>query len=117
MASPPPVDPTTLLLTDTVLAAPVRDLHRRHDLTDDVPNIQFAPLSIEYEISPLSNPVAYSDYKSFHTTFGPEIELMSRVDSLLDQGTQFVHMLYCFRSVSKAIPVVVSYSLVLYEAL
>ena len=72
------------------------------ELTDNVPNIQFPSLSIEMEAGVMIN--KYEDHKAFHTKFASELELISQLDSLTIRGEQYVCMLYSFRSVSKAIP-------------
>jgi cytoplasmic FMR1 interacting protein len=96
-----------LLSSADVLTAAVRDLSS-FDLADNVPNIQFSPLSIEYEKASYSNPMAAVDHRTFHTLFASELEQISRIEQVMEQGNYFVHMLYTFRSVSKAIPSVVS---------
>jgi cytoplasmic FMR1 interacting protein len=88
----------------------VQDLHTL-ELSDDVPNIQFSPLSIVVETTPIQNPVSYADHPAFVTQFGSEMEQIAKMDVIVDQGQHFVHMLYSFRSVSKAIPMVVSMSM------
>ena len=78
------------------------------NLIDDVPSIQFVPQCIEMRLSTISNPVGYVDHRGFLTNFGAEIEITSRIEAILDIGQEFVSLLYSFRSVSKAIPEVVS---------
>jgi hypothetical protein len=91
-----------------VIVPAVRELCSKGQL-DDAPNIQFSSLSVDFEISALHNPVHYVDQTCFHSQFTSEIEQMSRIERLLEQGTDFVHMIYSFRSVSKAVPLVISY--------
>jgi hypothetical protein len=52
------------------------------------------------------NPVAFADHNGFQTEFGHEMDSIARIEQLLEQGQYFVHMLYTFRSVSRAIPMV-----------
>lgn len=72
------------------------------ELSDNVPNIQFPSLSVEIDTGAMIN--KYEDNKAFHTKFGPELEIISQLDSLSVRGEQYVSMLYSFRSISKAIP-------------
>lgn len=97
----------SLVTSAEVLTAAVGQLTRAHELPDDVPNIQYNPLSIEYEKGSYSNPMAAVDHRSFHSLFATELEQISRIEQATEQGHYFVHMLYTFRSVSKAIPAVV----------
>ncbi len=75
---------------------------------DDVINIQYTPFTLDYEKSSLTNPLQSMDHKSFNTLFNTEIELMSKIEHMLEQGQYFIHLLYTFRSVSRAIPIVVN---------
>ena len=77
-------------------------------LSDDSPNVQYLPLNIEMEMAALSNPFSYLDYKGYQSPFASEVDVVSKVEHLLEQGQIFVSILYGFRSVSKAIPEVVS---------
>lgn len=83
----------------------VRNLEN-FELEDDVPNIQYTPLSLEFEICSSGNPVGFADHNGFQTEFGHEMDSIARIEALLEQGQYFVHMLYTFRSISKAIPMV-----------
>ena len=60
------------------------------------------------EVTSLSNPVSYVDHIGFVTQFGHEMDQISKMDAIEHEGKYFVHMLYSFRSVSNAIPMVVS---------
>ena len=75
-------------------------------LPDDVPNVQFAPLSIEFEASSVRNPTSFADHNGFQSNFGAEMDAIAQIETLLEQGQKFVHMLYTFKSVSKAIPMI-----------
>mmetsp|Transcript_22337 Transcript_22337/g.32537 ORF Transcript_22337/g.32537 Transcript_22337/m.32537 type:complete len:1588 (+) Transcript_22337:206-4969(+) len=76
------------------------------ELCDDVPNIQFSPMSVVVETTPLQNPISYADHPAFITQFGSEMEQIAKMDVIVEHGQHFVHMLYTFRSVSRAIPMV-----------
>ena len=97
-----------ILASEDILTPAVKDLCA-FDVSDDVPNIQFTALSIDFEAASLSNPVSYADHVSFRTQFGSEIEQMAKIEAALEQGQYFVHMLYTFRSVSRAIPSLVKH--------
>lgn len=98
------MDPSALMSSSEVIVPPVRALGA--DRTDETPNIQFSSLSVDVEMTSLHNPVDFVDHSCFHTQFANEIEQMSKIEQLLEQGTDLVHMLYSFRSVSKAVPLV-----------
>lgn len=97
----------TLLSSPDVIIPAVKAM-KNHVFKDGVPNIQVSPLSLEIETTPLHNPVAYADHIGYATQFGSEMTLIAKMDSIVEQGQGFVHMLYTFRSVSRAIPMVVS---------
>lgn len=77
-------------------------------LSDHVPSIQFSPLCIDMSLSSFFNPIAYVDSKGFSANFSAEIDLTARIETSLEVGQDFLSMLYTFRSVSRAIPEVVS---------
>ena len=55
---------------------------------------------------PHSNPLNFSDHTAFEHSFSHEMETKSQIEQLLDEGSYFVQMLYTFRSVSRAIPMI-----------
>lgn len=94
-----------LVSSTDVLMAAVRKLNEVCMTDgDDVPNIQYSPLSVEYEKASYHNPMASVDHRGFRSLFSTEMEQISRIYQATEQGSYFVHMLYTFRSVSKAIP-------------
>ena len=95
-----------LLSAPNILTPAVQRLSA-FDLLDDVPNIQAHPVSLEYEKSASANPLISADYRFFHTIFATDTDQIFRLQQMVDQGTYYVHMLYTFRSVSKALPAVV----------
>ena len=78
----------------------------KFDIVDDVPSIQFPSSSVEVDITPLQNPVAFADHPAFGAQFSSEMDTIAKIDTIVDQGQHFVHMIYTFRSVSRAIPMV-----------
>lgn len=76
------------------------------DTTDNVPNIQFPSLAIEVESGPTVN--RFIDARAYSTKLASELETIAQLDSLSLRGEEHVCMLYCFRSISKAIPMLVS---------
>jgi hypothetical protein len=95
-----------LLKNENVLIDEVAKLQQMQ-LDDDVPSIQYFPLSVEMELTSITNPVSYIDHKGFLPTFTAEVDMTAKIESLVEQGQDFVNVLYTFRSVSKAIPEVV----------
>ena len=93
--------------SDIIVARDVKGLDRLL-LDDDVPCIQFSSVSVEIGNPFTDNKVGYVDHIGFQTRFGAETEKIATIDALLEKGQYFVHMLYTFRSVSRAIPMIVS---------
>ena len=79
---------------------------KQFNLVDNVPNIQFPSLAMEVESG--STITKYHDAKAYSSKCGPELELISQLNTLSIRGAKYVSMLYSFRSVSKAIPMLVS---------
>jgi cytoplasmic FMR1 interacting protein len=102
-----------LISSPDIFIAPVKAM-RNHVFKDPVPNIQVSPLSLEIETTPFHNPVAYVDHTGFSSQFGTEVQQIAKMEAIVERGQHFVHMLYTFRSVSRAIPMVVSMKLFLY---
>ena len=80
---------------------------RQVDLHDNVPNIQFPSLAVEMEAG-IPCPNRFLDASAYNSKFSPELDMVAYLDSLAIRGEQFVCMLYSFRSISKAIPMLVS---------
>lgn len=74
------------------------------NLDDNVPDLQFAPNSLNIEICSAANPLGFSDHKGYYTTFGAEIELIAKLENAYNVGQEFVNLIYSYRSVSHAIP-------------
>jgi len=78
-------------------------------LPADVSSIQFTPLSLEVSNNFDSNLIGFVDHIGFKTKFAEETKRIANIDKLLVKGNGFVHMLYTFRSVSRAMPMTVSF--------
>jgi len=76
------------------------------DVSDNVPNIQFPSLAIEVEPGATAN--RFIDAKAYDINFVPELETIAQLERLALQGQEHVCMLYAYRSISKAIPQLVS---------
>jgi cytoplasmic FMR1 interacting protein len=63
-------------------------------------------LSLVISIAPTHNPLNFSDHNAFDHMFVNEMETKAAIEQLLDEGSHFVDMLYTFRSVSRAIPMI-----------
>lgn len=72
-------------------------------LEDNVPNIQYKNSSLSVEISSSSN-TSWQDHNGYFTTFGQEIDFIAKIETLVNKGTELIHTLYTYRSVSQAIP-------------
>jgi cytoplasmic FMR1 interacting protein len=96
------------------LQIPDVDLLKKNDIyVDTIPLVvshEYHPISIQ----PLSLAVAVelksssssleADYKAYFTTFPKELEFISAIDEFIRLGEEHIRMLYCYRSVSQAIP-------------
>ena len=80
---------------------------KKFNLDDNVPNIQFPSLAIEVEAG--STTTKYHDAKAYNSKCIAELDLISQLNALTVRGTKYVNMLYSFRSVSKAIPMLVRF--------
>lgn len=67
--------------------------------------LQPMPQSVAVEAlsSSLLSPVE-ADYKAYFTTFSKELEFIMIIDDLTRRGMEHIQTLYCYRSVSQAIP-------------
>ena len=74
---------------------------------NDVPSIQCSSLSLDVETTSYTNPVSFVDHSGFITQFGSEMEQIAKMEHIEDQGKHYVHMIYAYRSVARAIPMVV----------
>jgi len=95
----------SIATNNRILLPTVEELNR-YDFLDDVPSIQFPSSSVEVDITPLQNPVSFADHPAFGAQFSGEMDTIAKIDTILEQGQHYVHMLYTFRSVSRAIPMV-----------
>jgi len=73
-------------------------------LPGNVPNIQFTSQSIDIETR--ADATTFMEKGDFESCFSQEMEQISKIELMTEQGDKFVHMLYTFRSVSRAIPMV-----------
>jgi cytoplasmic FMR1 interacting protein len=74
-------------------------------IKDNVPRLQSAPLSVEYEMAPSSNVLQCLDHSCYPADFGSELQAIAQLDALLEKGRALVRTLYSYRGVSRAIPV------------
>ena len=77
----------------------------KHDIYSYIP-ICTLYVGLDFEPAQFANPINYADQKGFDTTFGPEMEAIATLEELLEQGQEFIHILYTFRSVARAVPLV-----------
>ena len=66
-------------------------------------NIQPLPQAITVELRPSTGPLE-ADYKAYFTTFPKELEFIATIEDFIKAGEEHARMLYCYRSVSQAIP-------------
>jgi AAA+ ATPase superfamily predicted ATPase len=79
-------------------------------LTDNVTNIQYETTCIDVNISSTSNPVAYIDAYGYvdSTPYSNECSFAAKFENLIQKGNNFIMFWYTYRSISKAIPEIVS---------
>ena len=90
------------------LSSPLVSMQLRLQDLDNVPDIQFAPTAVNVEIAPSTNHIAIAEHKGYFSTFGPEFDLIASIEKQVYLGQQNIHMLYTYRSVSQAIPEIVT---------
>lgn len=66
-------------------------------------SLQPLPQAIAVELRSSTGPLE-ADYKAYFTTFPKELEFISTIDEYVRLGQEHIRMLYCYRSVSQAIP-------------
>jgi cytoplasmic FMR1 interacting protein len=74
-------------------------------IKDNVPRLQSAPLSVEYEMAPSSNVLQCLDHSCYPADFSSELQAIAQLDALHEKGRALVRTLYSYRGVSRAIPV------------
>ena len=84
----------------------VVSLMKSTTLDDDVPAVESDSLGLDFDPTPLGNPVNFVDHRAFVTDFGPEMEALAKIEKILEEGEAFVRQLYVSRSISRAIPMV-----------
>ena len=47
---------------------------------------------------------ALIDHKGYFSTFGAELDIIAKIENLVQRGNLYIHLLYSHRSVSEAIP-------------
>lgn len=95
-----------LLMSENIKLKSVKSLDSQHQI-NDVPSIQCSSLSLDMETTSFANPVSFVDHSGFITQFGSEMEQIAKMEHIEDQGKHYVHMIYAYRSVARAIPMVV----------
>ena len=75
-------------------------------LPDNVPKVQSEFLTLEFSMRSGSNEIRYQDHIGLQTEFAPEIKATADVEALLLEGSEHIHMLYTFRSIGRAVPMV-----------
>ena len=90
------------VVSDPILKA-VRSLSLKVP-ADCTPAIQPTPRSLVVTVAPMLNPLNFSDHNAYDHMFVNEMETRGKIARLLDEGAKFADMLYTFRSVSRAIP-------------
>ena len=97
-------DSTQSLINSTEVLIPViKDLSEL-SLPGNIPNIQFVCQSIDIETR--KDELYFSAKGEFESCFGQEMEQIHFLESMTVSGQRYVHMLYTFRSVSRAIPMI-----------
>ncbi|KAL0491851.1 Rac-binding component of scar regulatory complex [Acrasis kona] len=76
----------------------------RYPVRTNQPVIEASTEYVSYEIGSFSNPLLFADRNGFQTRFAKEAETIARLQNILHDGEYFVHTLYTYRSISRALP-------------
>ena len=90
---------------DGITVAEARALSR-YRVPDDVAKIQSESTALEFSMRSGINSIGYQDHIGLQTDFAPEIKATADVEALVTEGSEYVHMLYTFRSIGRAVPMV-----------
>lgn len=77
-----------------------------HEIPNNAPRIQSDSQGLEFSMRSGTNSINYKDHVGLQTDFAPEIRATADVEALLEAGAEHVHMLYTFRSVGRAVPMI-----------
>jgi len=77
-----------------------------YSIPDNAPKVQSQSMGVEFAMRSGTNSINYQDHIGLQTDFAPEIKATADVEALLVEGSEHVHMLYTFRSVGRAVPMV-----------
>ena len=78
----------------------------------DTSQPRLQPLSSEININianPDYNPTLYKDHILYNSIYNSECEIIAKFELLIKDGYSYIDYLYYYRSISKAIPDIVSY--------
>ena|SRR3989338_716295 len=73
-------------------------------VVSDQPIIEASTEYVSYELGSFVNPLSYADRDGFQTRFSKEADVIGKLQGILDEGEFFVHTLYTYRSISRALP-------------
>jgi cytoplasmic FMR1 interacting protein len=77
-----------------------------YSIPDNAPKVQSQSMGVEFAMRSGTNSINYQDHIGLQTDFAPEIKATADVEALLVEGSEHVYMLYTFRSVGRAVPMV-----------
>jgi hypothetical protein len=83
-------------------------LHEIAETSQEAINIQSRPAILEFGAG--EKKTNFADYKAYYNSLGADFESLARLQSLIAEGDTQINTLYCFRSVSRAIPEMVTIS-------
>ena len=75
-----------------------------YSVPDNLSKVQSESMTLEFSMRSGTNSIRYQDQIGLQTDFAPEIKATADVESLLAEGSEYVNMLYTFRSVGRAVP-------------
>ena len=77
-----------------------------HEIPNNARRVQSYSQGLAFSMRSGTNSINYQDHVGLQTDFAPEIRATADVEALLEEGAEHVHMLYTFRSVGRAVPMI-----------
>ncbi|KAL9642946.1 hypothetical protein ABK040_010639 [Willaertia magna] len=76
----------------------------KYQIKSNQPTIESATEYINYETGSFSSPLNFADRDGYQTRFAKEAEYIQSLQEIIDTGEYFIHTLYTYRSISRALP-------------
>jgi hypothetical protein len=78
--------------------------------TSNASHIQAAQQTVSASTNICPRYSSVDELRGYQSSIGPDFESITRLENMVGEGNALVNLLYCFRSVSRAVPEMVSRS-------